>query len=238
MSKEKTQAGRIVGIIADTHEPFTHKEYRNFCYETFNKYKVDTIVHIGDEVDNHALSYHEHDPNGYGPAHEAELAQKSMNKWYATFPQVSVIVGNHSALPFRKAMTNGIPTKFLKTYEEIWDAPTGWKWMLDTEIDHVRYTHGTGSSGQLGAINLAIKSRQSCVIGHLHSFGGVNYHASNNDLIFGMNVGCGIDVHSYAFQYGKNFTNKPTLGCGIVDMGHSAMFVPMNLGKKYEWLKK
>ncbi len=238
MKENKPGKQQVVGIIADTHEPFTHKDYRNFCYETFNKYKVTKIVHIGDEVDNHALSYHEHDPNGHGPAREAELAQDAMDKWYKTFPNVDVIVGNHSALPYRKATTMGIPNKFIKAYEEIWEAPKGWKWMMDTEIDHVKYTHGTGVSGQNGAINLAIRQRQPVVIGHIHSFGGVNYHASSNDLIFGMNVGCGIDTHAYAFQYGKNFVNKPTLGCGVVINGMDAIFTPMKLGKKYEWLKK
>jgi hypothetical protein len=125
----------------------------------------------------------------------------------------------------------------MKTYEQIWDAPRGWKWNMELEIDHVRYIHGTGCSGQNGAISAATKARQSTVIGHIHSYGGVNYHASNNDMIFGMNVGCGIDVHSYAFEYGRNFTNKPTLGCGIVIEGQEAMFVPMKLGAKYKWIK-
>jgi len=229
--------GKIVGIIADTHEPFCHKDYRNFCYQTFNKYKVSEIVHIGDEVDNHALSYHEHLPDGYSGGTEAEVAQKAMNKWYNTFPEVTVIVGNHSALPYRQATSAGIPKRFMKAYEEIWEAPIGWKWRLSTDIDHVKYIHGTGSSGQNGAINRAMRSRQSTVIGHLHAFGGVNYHASENDIIFGSNVGCGIDVHAYAFEYGKPFVNKPTLGCGIVINGTDAIFVPMKLGRKYEWIK-
>ena len=48
-----------VGIIGDTHEPFCHKNYRNFCYEVFDRFACGNIVHIGDEVDNAALSYHE-----------------------------------------------------------------------------------------------------------------------------------------------------------------------------------
>ncbi len=227
----------IVGIIGDTHEPFCHASYRDFCYRTFNKHKVNKIVHIGDEVDNHALSFHEHSPNGLSAESEAEQAMKNMEKWYKTFTNVDVLVGNHSALPFRQASAHGIPARFLKTYEEIWRSPKGWKWHVDLEIDHVMYTHGTGSTGPQGAINRAIRSRQSTVIGHIHSHGGVAYHASHNDLIFGLNVGCGIDVKAYAFEYGKVFVNKPTLGCGIVDNGHNAMFIPMQLGKKYEWLK-
>lgn len=233
----KSQRPKIVGIIGDTHEPFTHKDYRDFCNETFNKYKVDRIVHIGDEVDNHAISFHEHDPNGMSANSEADKAQEAMNKWYKAFPEVSVILGNHTALPFRQANSIGLPKRFIKTYEEAWQAPKGWKWYNELDIDHVKYAHGTGSSGQNGAINLAIRSRQSTVIGHIHAFAGVNYHANNNDLIFGMNVGCGIDVHAYAFEYAKPFINKPTLGCGIVLEGQEAIFVPMKLGRKYEWVR-
>ena len=46
-----------VGIIGDTHEPFCHPEYRDWCYETFSRFGVGEVVHIGDEVDNSALSY-------------------------------------------------------------------------------------------------------------------------------------------------------------------------------------
>ena len=226
-----------VGVIGDTHEPFCHPQYREFCYNTFNKYKVGRVVHIGDEVDNYALSYHEHSPDADSAGAEAEKAQKAMNKWYRTFDKVDVIVGNHSALPYRQATTRGIPKRFLKAYEEIWQAPPAWKWHLELDIDHVKYIHGIGSSGQNGAINRAVRSRQSTVIGHIHSFGGANYHANDNDLIFGLNVGCGIDTRSYAFEYGRPFVNKPTLGCGIVIGGHQAFFVPMKLGKKYEWIK-
>lgn len=226
-----------VGIIGDTHEPFCHPQYRDFCYKTFNKYKVNKIVHIGDEIDNYALSYHEHSPDADSAGKEAERAMKAMKKWYNTFPNVEVIVGNHSSLPYRQATTAGIPKRFMRAYEEVWEAPKGWKWHLDFDIDHVKYIHGTGSSGQNGAINRATRSRQSTVIGHIHSFGGVSYHANDNDIIFGLNVGCGIDTRAYAFEYGRPFVNKPTLGCGIVIDGHQAIFTPMKLGKKYEWVK-
>jgi predicted phosphodiesterase len=226
-----------VGIIGDTHEPFCHKDYLNFCSDTFNKYRVNQIVHIGDLVDNHAISFHDHDPNGYSSGQEAELAQKALQKWYKTFDKVSVLIGNHCKLPYRQGVSKNIPAKFLKTYEDVWEAPKGWQWYNDLEIDHVRYTHGTGSSGQNGAINRAIRSRQSSVIGHIHSFGGVNYHASENDIIFGLNVGCGIETRAYAFEYGKPFVNKPTLGCGVVINGIDAFFIPMKLGRKYEWVK-
>ena len=227
-----------VGIIGDTHEPFCHPRYRDFCYEVFDRFGVSEIIHIGDEVDNHALSYHENSEEAYDVVRESELAQEKMNEWYKTFPDVKVCVGNHSALPFRKATSTGIPKRFLKTYEEIWEAPKGWKWKLQWEIDGVLYEHGTGSSGVSGARNRAIANRQSTVMGHSHSFAGVSYMASRNDIIFGMNVGCGIDVDAYAFAYGTHFPKKPTLSVGVVlDGGETAVVVPMDLGSKIKRIK-
>ena len=104
---QQYRRGNAVGIIGDTHEPFCHPDYRNFCYEVFDRFGVSQIVHIGDEVDNAALSYHEKVIEMPNAESEAEQAQKAMEKWYATFPDVKVCVGNHSALPFRQATTAG-----------------------------------------------------------------------------------------------------------------------------------
>lgn len=228
--------GKAVGIIGDTHEPFCHPSYRDFCYEVFNKFGCNEIVHIGDEVDNHAISYHESNPNGHSAGKEADLAYEAMQEWYKVFPNVKVCIGNHSALHRRKAKTIGLPDRFIKTYEEAWGAPKGWIWDYKHEIDNVIYTHGTGSSGQMGAINRAKDNRQSTVIGHIHSFGGVLYSGSEKDLIFGLNVGCGIDIRAYAMEYGRDFAKRPTLGCGVVlDGGRIGLFVPMDLGTKIEY---
>jgi hypothetical protein len=226
------------GIIGDTHLPFMHPEYPNFCYEVFDFFGCSNIVHIGDEVDNHGISYHEKDPDGHSAGREADLAQEELYKWYALFPNVKVCIGNHTALPYRKAYTNGLPKRYIKTYNQIWNAPKGWNWQPEFEIDDVLYTHGIGSSGQNGAIKKAKDNRQSTVIGHIHSFGGANYSSSNKDLIFGLNVGCGIDINAYAMAYGKNFSVRPTLGCGVVlDHGKTALFIPMDLGRKYKYIR-
>lgn len=227
-----------IGIIGDLHCPFNLKEtdehlsYLQFCYETFNRFGVSKIVQIGDEADNAAISYHQKETDSYGAESEAELAQIELNKFYEVFPEVSVCVGNHSALPFRQATTAGIPKRFLKTYEEIWNAPKGWIWELQHEINGVLFEHGTGSSGPNAAKNRAIANRQSTVIGHCHSFGGVNYMASRSDMIFGLNVGCGIDNSAYSFRYGRQYPKKPTIGCGIVIDGRMGLFIPMDLGSK------
>lgn len=230
------RSSNVVGIIGDRHAPFTHPEYFKFVYEVFNKFQVNTIVDIGDDTDFHAISYHESDPDGHSAGSELKMAREEHKQWWEAFPNVYGCMGNHSSLPFRKLQTAGIPKSMFKTYNEMLGYPDGWKWDYSHEIDNVLYIHGTGSSGAQGAINRARDNRQSTVIGHIHSFGGVNYSASDRDMIFGMNVGCGIDTTAYAMAYGKVYAKKPTLGCGIVIDGRVALFVPMNLGSKISWL--
>ena len=75
-------------IIGDTHEPFTHPQYLDFCKRTLDTFQCDTVFHIGDEIDNHAISYHEHNPNGLSPGEELIKAKKRMKLWYDAFPNV------------------------------------------------------------------------------------------------------------------------------------------------------
>lgn len=223
-----SSAGNVL-VIGDTHFPFHHKDYLDFCIRVAGEFDCKTVVHIGDEVDNHAISFHNSDPDGLSAGMEADAAQRELERWYEVFPSVTVIVGNHGALPYRQAFANGIPRRFIKTYEEIWRAPRGWKWVHSAVIDGVLYEHGIGSSGKNAALNRAIDNRMSTVIGHVHAWGGVQYTSNVDSTIFGLNVGCGIDVNSYAMAYGKPFTKKPTLGCGVVlHGGKTGIFVPMN----------
>ena len=202
----------------------------------FKEYKVNKVVFIGDIVDNHAMSYHESDPDGFSAGNEIKESRKRLKRWYKAFPNATVTIGNHDLLPERKLFTLGLPKAILKDYNEIWEVPN-WNFVPEIDIEGVRYIHGIGAAGVSGARNLALKSRQSIVMGHSHSFGGVQYIAGNKDIIFGMNVGCGIDIESYAMAYGKSFPLKPTLGCGVVIDGSRGFFIPMEF-PKYSKRKK
>lgn len=227
----KTLDKHNVLVIGDTHMPFEHKDYLAFCMSTQKKYSCKTVIHIGDVVDNHSISYHEHDPNGWGPLQEMEETDRHLKKWFKTFPALTVCRGNHDALIDRKAKTAGLPKRAFKDFREVWQLPKGWKDAFEVEIDGVLYRHGIGYSGQYAHLQSAFNSRQSTVIGHLHSIAGVEWIANSKDCIFGMSVGCGIDRKKYAFAYGKDFKKKPILGCGVVlESGKYAQFIPMPLG--------
>lgn len=215
--------------IGDLHEPFTHPRYLKHCIDVGNRWKCDKVVFMGDEADNHAISYHEKNPDGHSAGHELAATKKKLAKWFTAFPVALVCISNHGSLFYRKGVTHGLPAEIFRSYAEIWGAPRSWRWELRHVVDGVQYIHGTGFSGQLGAVNAAKKHRQSTVIGHIHSHGGVLWSASNKDLLFGLNAGCGIDPTAYAFEYGKDFPERPTLGCGVVIDGKAAVFEPMKM---------
>jgi len=214
-------------VIGDPHEPFTKEGYLEFCRSIQEEYDCGTVVHIGDAVDNHAVSYHEKDPEGMSAGDEFNLALERMKRWYYTFPSVKVCIGNHDALPFRKAFTAGLPKTWLKTYQELLQSPPTWEWDFVHQVNGVIYQHGTGLSGEMAAINAARENRQSTVIGHLHTVMNTRFLASYKDLIFGVTVGCGIDHEKYAFAYGKQNTRKPVVACCVVLDGKLPINIPM-----------
>ena len=211
----KKDAGNVL-VIGDTHLPFIKEGYLDFCNDTRKKYDCKTIVHIGDEIDNCAISQYSKDPDGLSAGTEADLALKSIRDWYKAFPEVNVCIGNHSNRMFRLAHEVGIPKRMLKTYEELWEAPKGWIWQESWNIDGVHYTHGSGMSGANAAIKKAIHLRQSTVIGHIHTEATIQYNVSAIDSIWGMQVGCGIDDKAYAFNYAKENLKKSIISCGVV----------------------
>lgn len=217
-------------VIGDTHKPFERKGYLEHCREMQERFNCGTVVHIGDEVDNCAMSFHDSDPDGFGAGFEYEKAKRQMQEWYEVFPNVKVCIGNHTAIPFRKAFSGGIPKAMLKSYRDIWEAPMGWEWALEWELFDVLYTHGTNTSGTKAAINKAIKMGMSTVQGHIHTEAGVLYHVTRKARIFGMQVGCGINDKEYAFNYAKENVAKSVISCGVVlDRGKLPIVLPMDL---------
>ena len=50
-------------VISDLHIPYHHQDAFEFLKALKKKYKPDLIVNIGDELDHHAISMHEHNPD-------------------------------------------------------------------------------------------------------------------------------------------------------------------------------
>jgi len=228
---KKSMDEKPVGVFSDPHIPFNHPNYLQFCIDTFKKYGVGQVECTGDLVDHHAISRFQSEPCAKGAYDELDMSIAEVSKYVKAFPKVRMCKGNHDAIPVRQAATVGIGERYLKSYSELLHLPKTWEIADEFIINDVLYKHGINCMGKDGAINSAIQERMSTVIGHSHAFGGCKYSANKRDIIFGMNVGCGIDIDAYAFAYGKYDKNRPTLGCGIVFDSGNAIFVPM--GKEY-----
>lgn len=220
--------------ISDLQIPYEHPDALRFVREVSALYAPTKIVCIGDEVDQHAGGRFDPDPDADSIGVELRKSVRRLNKWYEEFPEVSVCMSNHTQRIYKKAFHAGIPEGYMRTIAEWLEAPEGWVWEDKFVIDGVRYEHGDAQGGMYAARNLAIRNRQSTVIGHHHSHGAVYYIANEDEMIFGMNTGCLIDIKSRAFRYAKNAALKPTLGCGVVVEG-VPYFVPMMLKKNGRW---
>ena len=217
-------------VIADTHCPAMHHGYIDFLISIFHKHKCTRVVHIGDLVDWNAISFHEKDPSMPSAADEFVSAAKQVRAIHKAFPEVDYLVGNHSALPERKAQSVGLPPEVILNFKTLWGLD-GWTIhprFTDLVIDNVIYRHGDKEKGgQMSALKNAQAQFKSLVMGHLHAQAGINYHANQDDIVFGMNVGCGVDHHHPAMNYGRVYAAKPILGCGVVYSPKLAFFEPM-----------
>ena len=210
--KKALEVKKNVLVIGDLHLPFTLEGYLEHCIKVYKKYNCNEVVFIGDILDLHFTSYHETSTEGYGATQEHDLSVKMLRKWYKAFPKAYVTIGNHDALIYRKAMSAGISKRWIQNYSQVLGTP-GWEWVTDVVIDDVLYTHGTTN-----AYTKAKQNLMSTVQGHLHSQAGIQFYVGAKSRIFGFQIGCGVDMKSYAMEYGRNFP-KPVISCGVVIEG-------------------
>ena len=143
-SRASLEEDSRVLVIGDTHVPFDLPTYLDFLKDTYDKYDCNRVVHIGDCVDFHALSYHETDADGMSAGDELAKAKQHLARYYKVFPEMDVIFGNHSRMVSRKAMTSGIPREWIRDYADVFGVPN-WEYHTELVIDNVLYTHGDKS---------------------------------------------------------------------------------------------
>lgn len=224
--------GHNVLVIPDMHHPFAHPDALPFLKAVRDEYECNLALCLGDEIDAHALSKYPTDPDGLTAGKEIEEAIKHLESFYREFPHMLVCESNHTVRPWKRAFEEGLPASFLPTYSKFLNAPDGWVWKKKHEVDGVIYIHGdSGKSGFTAHINYMKAFKRSVVIGHIHSYAGVNYEGAH----FAMNAGCLIDVEAYCFKYARGMPINVNLGCGVVIGGKHAFFVPMHLTEEGRW---
>ena len=213
---------RRILVIGDIHAPFTLNGYLEFCEDMYARYNCNQVIFIGDIIDNHYASFHATDPDGMGGGDELDVAIEHVKMWSESFPVADVCIGNHDRIIMRKAFDSQIPSRWIKSYNEV--LGTNWNWVEQIVYDDVQYIHGEGGTARTKSKN----DMMSTVQGHIHTQAYVEWSVGKMFKIFGMQVGCGIDSKSYAAAYAKNF-KKQAIGCGVVIGGHTAINCMMEL---------
>lgn len=229
---------KCILVIPDQHAPYHHKDTLEFLAAVAAKYKPDTVVNLGDELDNHAISFHDSDPNLDSAGVELEKAKVFIHKLHAMFPVMRICHSNHGSLVYRKAHAHGLPAQLIKTYREVLFPQGGgeqWEWRDQFKLklpngDKVLFKHEPSGDPLADAAH----NRCNLVTGHLHGKFSINSAASSEAYYWAAGAGCLIDKDSMAFAYGKNHKNKPIIGC-LVIKDSLPILVPMRLNEGGEW---
>ena len=232
-----SKVAKSILVISDMHHPYGHPDMVPFLKAIKAKYKPTDVVCIGDEVDFHDLSYHESNPDLDKAGRELETAIKCLKPIYKLFPKCTVIESNHGSMVLRKAITAGIPSRAIKKYNDVLDAPKGWKWVFDTilktALGPVYFCHGkTNTPGKL-----ASQYGMSTVQGHFHEKAQINYISTPERLMFDVHTGCLADDKSLALGYNKVNPKRPIVSLLVIIDGIPHL-IPMVLNRAGRWTGK
>lgn len=249
VKKLKNEEHKSILVISDMHAPYNHKDLLNFYNDLKKLVNPDLVVNIGDELDNHAISFHDSDPDLDSAGVELRKGREFLWQLASIFPRVYSVDSNHGSLAYRRQKAHGLPKQLILSYRDIIfshrdeygsivnsNLGKEWFWsdylVVKTPRGLVKFKHGEGTADLRSDIS---KERMSVVRGHHHSQFNIMYSASNLDLIFGMTVGCGIDDKLAAFSYNKKTNDRPIIGCGLVLNGVPRL-VPMPMDDNGNYL--
>ena len=227
-------ANKRILVISDTHAPYQHPDTIRFLKAIKDKYDPDRVIHIGDEVDNHAMSFHPSDASLYSAGDELKAAREVIWQIEELYPNVTVIESNHGSLAYRKAKVAGIPKEMIRPYKKVLDVKK-WVWKhhhIETlpNKQPCYFVHGKSANTR----TLFTNQMMSSVQGHFHEKFEIVMSGNGERLNFGMTVGCLIDDNSMAFQYNKVFVKRPVIGCGMI-IDSQPRLIPLVMNKKGRW---
>lgn len=230
---------RSILVIPDMHAPYQHPDTLEFLDAVRGAFYPDLVVCLGDELDYHALSFHDADPNLDSAGAELEKGKLFLRKLWNLFSEMLVCHSNHGSMVYRRAKAHGIPVQMIRKYRDVVlpELPNmGWSWAyswrINTPLGEVLFKHQTQGV-------LADAAHNSCnlIVGHNHGSFSVEYCASSSHLYYGAFSGCLVDKDALAFAYGKHSLKKPIIGCTVILNGRP-MAIPMILDSEGRWIQQ
>lgn len=227
---------RRILVISDLHIPYHHPDSIEFLQYLKDKYNPTRIICMGDELDKHSLSYHDHDPDLPSAGDELRRSIPVIAELKKMFPIMDILESNHGSLVWRKAKTSGIPKHYIKSYNEVLGVDGDWKWSFDLTITlpagNKCYFHH-GKSSQI--VQLSQQMGMCAVQGHYHETFGIGYWGNPAGLYWGMQTGCLVNDTALAFNYNNVNIKRPIVGTGLIIDGQPVL-EPMILGVDGRWV--
>ena len=226
----------VVLLISDMHIPYHHPDTIAFLTHLKKKYNPTRVICLGDELDKHALSYHDSDPDLKSAGDELRASLPIVHELEKLFPKMDILESNHGSLVWRKAKTNGIPRHYIKSYQDVLEVGEGWQWHHDLTIDlpdgnSCYFHHGKASD----VLKLSQQMGMCACQGHYHNDFSVKYWANPNGLYWGLQIGCLIDDKSYAFSYNNVNIKRPLIGTAVI-VNSLPVLEPMILDDTGRWI--
>lgn len=204
-------------IISDLHIPYQHKDALAFLQHLKNKYNPTRVICMGDELDKHALSFHDSDPDLASAGDELSRALPIVAELFKMFPKMDILESNHGSLVYRKAKHHGIPRAYIKGYNDVLGVDSGWKWWYDMTIDLPNGTQCYFHHGKSSEVKNLSQTMSMCAVqGHYHESFKIDYWGNPNGLFWGMQTACLIDDNSLAFSYNNVNVKRPVIGTGLI----------------------
>lgn len=222
-------------LISDMHIPYHHPDTLEFLKHLKEKYNPTRVICLGDELDKHALSYHDSDPDLPSAGDELRRSVPVIHQLFEMFPVMDIIESNHGSLVWRKAKTNGIPRQYIKSYNNVLGVGEGWKWSFDLTITLPNgqkcYIHHGKTSN---VIQLSQQMGMNAIQGHYHEACRIDYWGNPTGLYWGMQCGCLIDDDALAFSYNNVNIKRPVIATGLI-IDSIPVLEPMLLNREGRW---
>lgn len=223
-------------LISDLHIPYHHQDAIAFLTHLKEKYNPTRVICLGDEVDGHALSFHDSDPDLPSAGDEIRQALPVIAELFKIFPKMDILESNHGSLVWRKAKVFGIPKHYIKSYNEVLGVDSGWKWSFDLTVDLPNgqkcYMHHGKTSN---IIQLSQQMGMNATQGHYHETFKIDYWGNSTGLYWGMQCGCLIDDDKLAFNYNNVNIKRPIIGTGLI-IDSMPVLEPMRLNSDGRWI--
>lgn len=223
-------------LISDMHIPYHHQDLIPFLKYLKAKYKPTRVICLGDELDKHALSYHDSDPDLPSAGDELRKSLPVVRELFELFPKMDIIESNHGSLVWRKAKTFGIPKHYIKSYNDVLGVDGGWRWSFDLTVDLPNgqkcYIHHGKTAN---VIQLSQQMGMCAVQGHYHESFKIDYWGNPTGLYWGMQCGCLIDDDALAFNYNNVNIKRPIIGTGLI-IDSMPVLEPMLLDSNGRWV--